>query len=399
MKLRRFLTAGLASPVLAVAFSMSGGAAAAAPPAATAPSLGAASSFAILGGPAVTCTGSTLEVTVTGNVGAGFTGAPVTQTLCVVTGTVHQGDVAAAQAYNDFVLAYIALGAKPCGPVLTGTLADVTLAPGVYCFAAAATLTGVLTLDAQGDPNAVWIFKVGTGGTGALTGTNFSVNMINGGQPCNVYWRVADGVTMTTSDFVGTILAGAAITFTGDTSAPGTFTGRALAKAAVTITDMNVTNTCGAAGPGPVPCKASRDWVTGKGYIKLPSGAQGSFRISAELRNGAFKGYLEYSANGQHKDHSGTGVTVKGTSITQYLVVNATTRHIEGTAKFNGVAGFTFKVDVSDNGRSGWRANDTFSISVFDASGALVYSASGKVQGGNISLHKGTACPKVHPCD
>ena len=71
----------------------------------------------------------------------------------------------------------------------TGTLdtaytdATLTLTPGVYCNDAAVTFTGTtLTLDAQGDPNAVWIFKIGTRGTGALTGTGFSVVMVNGGS-------------------------------------------------------------------------------------------------------------------------------------------------------------------------------------------------------------------------
>ena len=122
---------------------------------------------------------------------------------------------------------------------LTGTLAGVTLPPGVYCFDAAATLTGTLTL--AGPSNGIWIFKIGTSGTGALTSTNFSVVMANGALPCNVYWRVAEAATMTTSDFKGSILGGTAITITG-----GTFAGRAFAKAAVTLTGVAATG-CGGA--------------------------------------------------------------------------------------------------------------------------------------------------------
>jgi len=215
----------------------------------SASSLGTASSFVILGGPAVTLTRSP----VTGNVGTGFPGAPVTQTLSPVTGTVHEGDVISIAAYNDFLLAYTALGAtpNPTDPthLLTGTLAGVTLLPGVYYFDAAAALTGVLTLDANGNPNATWIFKIGTSGTGALTGTDFSVVMTNGGIPCNVYWWAAEAATMTSSNFVGNILAGAAITFTG-----GNFTGRALAKAAVTLTDMTSFIGCSTVTPGGGGC-------------------------------------------------------------------------------------------------------------------------------------------------
>ncbi|MEO6666585.1 MAG: ice-binding family protein, partial [Nitrospiria bacterium] len=180
--------------------------------AAVAPSLGSADSFAVLAGTAVTCTNST----VLGDVGV-YPGTAVTQTDCTITGTVHAGNGVAKQAQNDFLSAYSAFQSTVCDQTLTGTLAGVTLTPGVYCFDAAATLTGVLTLDAQGDANAVWIFKIGTLGTGALTGTNFSVVMINGAQACNVYWWVAEAATLTNSSFQGTILAGAAITVTGGT--------------------------------------------------------------------------------------------------------------------------------------------------------------------------------------
>jgi hypothetical protein len=148
------------------------------------------------------------------------------------------------QVLRDFNRAYDAFALVSCDTVLTGTLADVTLAPGVYCFDAAATLTGVLTLD--GPKNGIWIFKIGSG-TGALTGTNFfsSVVMAGGGQPCNVYWWVAQAATMTDSNFVGTILAGADITITR-----GTFTGDALAKAAVTMTGTNLVGCEGGKGNG-----------------------------------------------------------------------------------------------------------------------------------------------------
>src|SRR4029077_17502884 len=107
--------------------------------------------------------------------------------------------------------------AIPCDQVLTGTLAGVILGPGVYCFDAAAALTGSLTLN--GPSTGTWIFKIGTGGTGALTGSSFSVVMAGGGLPCNVSWQVAQGATMTDSNFIGTILAGTDITLTRGTFA------------------------------------------------------------------------------------------------------------------------------------------------------------------------------------
>ncbi|MFA5809903.1 MAG: ice-binding family protein, partial [Thermoleophilia bacterium] len=225
-------SAGRVCLALALAFTLSvmGGVVQAAPLAAPAPGLGSASSFAVLAGTAVTCTDST----VTGDVGV-YPGTAVTQTNCTIAGTIHAYDAVALQASDDFRTAYDALALLPSDVVLTGSLAGLTLEPGVYSFDAAVAETGgVLTLD--GPSNGTWIFKIGTLGTGALTGTNFSVVMAGGGQAGNVYWRVADAATLTDSNFLGTILAGAAITITD-----GTFDGRALAKAAVTLTGTAVT--------------------------------------------------------------------------------------------------------------------------------------------------------------
>jgi len=192
--------------------------------------LGAASIFALLGGPAVTCAGSV----VIGDVGVASSTA-FTNTGCTITGNIHAGDAVAALAYNDLITAYAALAAIPCvGRPLTGTLSGTTLRPSVYCFDAAATLTGQATL--AGPATGVWIFKIGTKGTGALTGTGFSAVLAGGGQPCNVFWLVADGATMTDSHLLGTILASAAITLTR-----GSFFGQALAKGAVTVTGTTVT--------------------------------------------------------------------------------------------------------------------------------------------------------------
>jgi len=159
-----------------------------------------------------------------------------------VTGTINAGNAIAARAQTDFFTAFEAFRALRCDRTLT-TLDGQTLTPGVYCFDAAATSTGgVLTLD--GPANGVWVFKVGTLGTGALTGTGFSVVTRAGTPPpCNsVFWWVAQAVTMTDSKFVGTVLAGAAVTLTR-----GTFNGNAFSKAAVTITGDAVTG-CAAAG-------------------------------------------------------------------------------------------------------------------------------------------------------
>jgi hypothetical protein len=194
-------------------------------------SLGSVSNFAVLsaapgGGGAVTCTNATIN----GVVGSSGAAASIVQTGCTINGALVAP--VSAGMISDFDTAYAVLAGETCDNVLTGTLAGVTLTPGVYCFPAAATLTGTLTL--SGPSTATWLFKVGTNGTGALTGTNFNVVMANGGNTCNVTWWVAEATTMTTSNFIGTVLAGAAITATAGTV--GSYEGRALAKAAVTVT-------------------------------------------------------------------------------------------------------------------------------------------------------------------
>jgi hypothetical protein len=208
--------------------------------------LGSEATYAILAGPAVTLTDSII----TGDVGSGLPFSIIAQTNSTVNGTVHQGDASAVAAYSSFLGSYDALANEPCNVTLTGTLSGQVLAPNVYCFDAAATLTGQLTLD--GPANGVWIFKVGNLGTGALTGTNFSVVMSGGGQPCNVYWWVAEAATMTTSNFQGSILSGMDSTFTG-----GSLIGRDLSKAAATLTGVTVSS-CGS-GPVIPPVDPGKD--------------------------------------------------------------------------------------------------------------------------------------------
>lgn len=217
-------------------------------------SLGAASDFAVLGGTNVTCTA---PGTIVGDVGV-YPGSavPYTNTGCVITGATPPATNAAADAANeDFLSAYDTLKGMACtGDLLSTITGPVTLAPGVYCTGAAIALTGtgVLTLDAGGDPNAVWVFNIGA----ALTGTNFSVVMAGGGQACNVFWVPSAGVTMTTSALSGNILAGD-VTGGSITTTGGTLTGRALANVAVTMTGTSVIGCDALSEPSP-SCKPKK---------------------------------------------------------------------------------------------------------------------------------------------
>ena len=205
-------------------------------------SLGTAGSFGALGGAAVNNTGPTI---VNGNVGVSpgtsITGFPPGS---VVGGSFHANDAVAMQAQNDLTVAYNELAGMPCNVQLTGQdLGGLTLVPGVYCFSTSAQLTGTLTLDAQGNPNALFIFKMGSSLT---TASNSNVTVINGGSNCNVYWQVGSSATLGTgTSFGGNILALASITMTTGSS----ISGRALARTGAVTLDSNSVNICGA---GPV---------------------------------------------------------------------------------------------------------------------------------------------------
>jgi LysM repeat protein len=199
----------------------------------TAPTLGTASTFAVLSATTVTNTGPTV---ITGDVGVSpgtaITGFPPGS---VTGGTIHAGDLVASQAHSDIVTAYgvLAGSTSPPASIMAGDLGGLTLLPGVYHFNTSATLTGILTLDAQGDPNAVFVFQIGTTLT---TASNSAVQLINGASFDNAFWQVGGNVTIGTGTaFRGTILANTSITFTTGASLHG----RALALNGAVTLDTN----------------------------------------------------------------------------------------------------------------------------------------------------------------
>jgi uncharacterized repeat protein (TIGR01451 family) len=208
-----------------------------------APTLGTAQSFAVLAGSTVTNTGATAVVGDLGvSPGTAVTGFPPG---IVTGGTIHAADATALQAQSDTTTAYNSLAGESCNFDLTGqNLGGLTLVPGVYCFSSSAQLTGTLTLDAQSDPNAVWVFKI----VSTLTTSNSSVLLINSAQQCNVFWQVGSSATLSTgTTFVGNILALTSITLTTN----ATVSGRALAQNGAVTTDSN-TVTVSVCAPPPV---------------------------------------------------------------------------------------------------------------------------------------------------
>ncbi len=168
--------------------------------------LATAQPFVVLSGAGVTNTGPSV---LNGDLGvspgtslSGF-GAPAT-----VNGAVHANDGVAAQAQADLTTAYNVAAGQAISPgnELTGqNLGGLTLTPGAYGFSSSAELTGQLTLDAQGDPNAQFVFVIGTT---LITESASSVILTNGASPCNVYWKVGSSATFgSTTSFEGNVLA------------------------------------------------------------------------------------------------------------------------------------------------------------------------------------------------
>ena len=208
----------------------------------TAPPLGSAAGFAVLGSSTVTCTGAT---TITGDLGVSpgtaFTGFPTPCT--VVGGTLHAADATSLLAHADATKAYAALLLETCNTNLTGQdLGGMTLAPGVYCFSSSAGLTGQLTLNGNG----VYVFKVGSTLT---TASNSSVVLTNGALCGNVFWQIGSSATLGTgTTFVGNLIALTSDTVTTNVSVAG----RVFALGGAVTLDTNIVTAgaCGSTGGG-----------------------------------------------------------------------------------------------------------------------------------------------------
>ena len=196
--------------------------------------LGEAGTFKILAGSTVTNTGPT---TIAGgdlglSPGSAVTGFP--PGTLIPPAVMHITDPIAAQAQLDLTTAYNYAAGLPGGAVLPGDMSGLTFTPGLYKTSSTVMLSaGNVTLDAQGNANAVFIFQVGS--TLTTLGST-QVILAGGAQAKNIFWQVGSAATLgTASVFQGTIMALQSITL--DTGA--TLHGRALARNAAVTMDTN----------------------------------------------------------------------------------------------------------------------------------------------------------------
>jgi hypothetical protein len=199
-----------------------------------APALGGAGAFVILAGSTVTNTGVT---NLTGDMGVSPGTAVTGFPPGTLSGSSHPGDATSAVGMTDLTVAYNDAAGRTVAPVtVAGNLGGLTLPPGLYkSTSSLAISSGDLTLDAQGDPNAVFIFQMAS----TLTTTSGRAVILTGGaKSANVFWQVGSSATLgTTSVFKGTIMADQSITLNTGAS----LNGRALARiGAVTLAGNTV---------------------------------------------------------------------------------------------------------------------------------------------------------------
>ncbi|MDX6597912.1 MAG: hypothetical protein QOE87_1799 [Gaiellales bacterium] len=288
--------------------------------------LGTTSSFVVLAGSTVTNTGPSV---LNGDLGVSPGTALVGFGLpAVVNGATHATDAVAAKAQLDLTTAYNVAAGQPVSPAndLTGTdLGSRTLKAGAYRFTSSAQLTGPLTLDAEGDPAAQFVFEIASALT---TASASSVVLLNGANPCNVYWQVGSSAMLgTATAFQGNLMALSSISLNNG----ATVIGRLLARnGAVTLINNVLDSTRCNTGSGSTPTASGSG--TGPGSAKALLAAQAS-QTSNPKRTTTRNGTTSFERTPHATCTSGFRATVHGRLIKRVVfsldgkrISNLTTR-------------------------------------------------------------------------
>ena len=208
-------------------------------------SLLSTSNFAVLAGTAITNTGDT---TISGDAGGDIGLSPGTSftpgsDVFSISGTKHLNDSVAGLAQTDLITAYNEAASRATNTPITAALGGgQTLYTGTYTSANSIQINGDLTLDAQGDPDAVFIFQAGSTLT---TASNSRIILVNGARYCRIFWQVGNSATLgTNATFVGHIFAMQSITVNSGAKVQGQLLAR---NGTVSLDNNTITNGfCGA---------------------------------------------------------------------------------------------------------------------------------------------------------
>lgn len=200
--------------------------------------LSSAADFAILAGGGITIAAPVNSTEIDGDIGTHATTSITGTENLILHGGNHGGNATTQQAKIDLGDAYTDAAERPVDVTfpLIHDIGGLSLVSGVYNAPSSLSVNGVLTLDGGGDPDAVWIFQIGST---LVTATGSSVNLINGARASNVFWQVGSSATLgVDSQFAGSILAQESITL--NTGAD--LVGQALARVGeVTLDNNNIT--------------------------------------------------------------------------------------------------------------------------------------------------------------
>jgi len=356
--------------------------------------LGSAGTFAVLAGSTVTSTGGSM---VNGDLGVS-PGTAVTGFLPgVVNGAIHAGDAIAAQAQLDLTSAYNDAAGRTVGAItLAGNLGGQTLTPGLYKSTSSLEISsGDLTLDAQGDANAVFIFQMGS----TLTTTAGRQVILSGGaQAANIFWQVGSSATLgTTSVMKGNILALASITLTTG----ATLEGRALARTAAVTLDANTVG-LGIPADTTAPTVSSTDPVNSATGVAINKNIAATF---SEAMDPATISVANFTLRQGATPVAGT-VTYVGTTATfapaSALAINTTytvtittgVKDLAGNPLLNNFA-WSFSTAATTAGQAPvpLGSADTFAV----LAGSTVTSTGGTTVNGDLGLSPGTAVTGFPP--